>query len=479
MPGHRSMTSRGEDARTRQDRILAVPDSNVFLEFEDFASIDWPGLLRAKDVTLVITYTVLRELDKRKTARDRRRDTAISVTRRLEALLKGEGGVTLPKGVSVEESEVVVDLGVLPPMLDKGNPDDLILAEVLNIGEQSPDPVVFVTDDTGARLKARVLGVNTRAMPEELRKPPEPSPESRELARIKAGLPRVLLLFDTPKGPSAEATFSVRVPRQPTEEDFEVQIAPLRARHEKVLAQMRGEAGPPGLAKAMAEIVMAMQFGGLPKPEKVNAHEEAVRSYLREYREYLERRYELEGIVGATLRLRFLVVNEGRAPAEDCHILLHFPDTVIVKNRPPAEGLRLEPPAAPVPSSPLDWLRGLDIQPSLPDVGDLLRIGRIPRLSDSSAPRIRRGRSIRVEYGPEDVMHGASFAWRLQPVYVLLPQGSRLSYLDVPFEAHAANLPESTKGVLKISLQYTEIQPWSLGEDGGGEEEEEDDGEGF
>jgi hypothetical protein len=467
-----------EVVRSLADRILAVPDANVFLEFEDFASIDWPGLLGAKHVTLVVTHTVLRELDKHKTARDRRRDTAISVTRRLDALFTGQGSVTLPKGVSVVLSDVIVDPAALPPGLEKEYADDLILAGVLKIKEASaPDPIVFVTDDTGARLKARGLGVDALAMPEKFRRQAEPSPDSRELALMKARLPRARLLFDTPNGPSAEATFSVRVPRHPSEADFEAQIAPLRARHEEVLAQMRGETGPPGLAKAMADFAMAVQFGGPPKPEQISAHEQAVRSYLGKYWEYLERRHELEGIVGSTLRLRLLVVNEGRTPAQDCRVLLHFPDVVNVKERPPAEGLRLEPPAAPVPPSPLDWLRGLAIRPDLPDVGDLLRIGRVPLLPDSSVPRIRRGRSIEVDYGPEDVMHGASFAWRLQPVYVVLPEESRPNDLDVPFEVHAANLPEPSKGALKISLQYVEIEPWSLGEDEGGEEEEEDDDE--
>lgn len=469
------MAPRGESAGKPRDRILAVPDSNVFLEFEDFANIDWPGVLGAKEVTLVITYTVLRELDKHKTARDRRRDTAISATRRLEALLTGQGGVTLPKSVSVVGSDVIVDPAALPPELDRENPDDLILAAVLKIREKSADPVVFVTDDTGARLKARVLGVDTLAMPEEFRRQAEPSPDSRELARIKAALPGMRLLLDTPNGPSPEATFSVRVPRHLTEADFEVQIAPLRASHEQVLAQMRGEASP-GLAKVMADLAMAMRFGGPPKPEQISAHEEAVRSYLVKYREYLEKRHELEGIVGSMLRLRFIVTNEGPTPAKGCRVLLHFPDTVGVWERPPTEGLRLDPPAPPVPPSPLDWLRGLDIRPQLPDVESLLRIGRLPRLLDSSLPRIRRGRSVDVDYGPEDVMHGASFAWRLEPVYLLLPDSFQSDHLDVLFEIHAANMPEPSKGALKISLERVEIEPWSVGEDEGGEEEEEDDG---
>lgn len=471
-----------EIVQSLRDGIQAVPDANVFLEFEDFASIDWPGLLGAKHVTLVVTHTVLRELDKHKTARDRRRDTAISVTRRLEVLFTGQGGVTLPKGVSVVLSDVIVDPATLPPGLDRETTDDLILAAVLKIREMASDPVVFVTDDTSARLKARVLYVDALAMPEEFRRQAEPSPDSREMARMKARLdalearlPRAQLLFGTPDGPSVEATFSVRVPRRPGEADFEAQIAHLRARHDRVLAQMRGETSPPGLAKTIADFAMAVQFGGPPKPEQISAYEQAVRSYLGEYREYLERQHQLERIVCGTLQLRFLVVNEGHVPAKDCRILLQFPDAVDVRRRPLTARQRLEPPAAPVLQSPLDWLRELNIRPYVPDVERLLRIGRIPRLDDSSAPRIRRGNNIEVEYGPEDVMHGGSFAWRLLPVYVVLPEESRPTHLDVPFEIHAANLPEPSKGALEINLQYAEIEPWRLGEEEDGEEEEDGD----
>jgi predicted ribonuclease YlaK len=83
-------------------------------------------------------------------------------------------------------------------------PDDILIATILSFGQQSGrNNIVLVTDDTGVRIKAKSLDIETFELPDDLRLTSEPDPlveENRKLreklSKLSAAMPELRLYFD-------------------------------------------------------------------------------------------------------------------------------------------------------------------------------------------------------------------------------------------------------------------------------------------
>jgi len=443
---------------TAAGEAIIVPDTNVFLEFAFFTDVDWAGLAGAKQAQLVITYPVLHELDKWKRQTGRRRDRAMQVLRRLLVMLQG---------TAASEKDVRPNVGVVlwpddpPETLPPDSQDERLLAIAQTIAQRYSDrPVVLVTDDTTVFIKAKARGLNAMQMPEDLRLSPEPSEERRELQRLrtefeafKSRSPALALLVDTPNGQSNNITLAIRVPSKPTQAEMQARVEQESAPYSKVLTRLQGEqpmtdslAGAPCRRPTVAEI---------------EEYRKALVTFQASYREYLEWLHEWSCLRGCSNRLKFVVRNAGRAEAEAVNVIFQFPDDVVLQERfdePP------EQPAAPQepnlsPFGNIAEMLATFVPPSL-DVTSLLPLkGAGP---NPNAPRIRRGNSIDLAYGPENVRHG--FEWPPDPVWIVLPERV-LGPFDVPYVISARNLPEVVEGAIQITPVYEHVGPWLPPED--------------
>ena len=139
-------------------------DTNILLEFTTFDEVDWPKVLSAEQVCLMLAPIVLRELDKHKTDyhNSRRRNRARMLLSKLSKLFDTKtnqaacvrSGVTmmiLPKEPFVDKPEDWVKEG-----LDQNISDDRLLASILDFMSQNPsEKVLLLSDDSGPRFKAR------------------------------------------------------------------------------------------------------------------------------------------------------------------------------------------------------------------------------------------------------------------------------------------------------------------------------------
>jgi hypothetical protein len=450
------------------NEILAVLDANVFLEFRDFPEIDWQELFQARKVVLLVTLPVLKDLDKAKISSGRRRDRAVSVLRRLSNLTSefGPADVRVRDGVTLRVQRVAIDRDSLPAELNSDDNDDLVVAIALELEQEYPGLVLLVTDDSVVKAKGKLLGARIFSMPEEFRRPAEPTPESREVARLrtemdqlKSKVPQPSLHFRVNGELITQATVRLQAPRAPEARDFDNRIARMRSRFDEIVSGLRRE---PPQSGGFASVLQR------PVPEEeMRNFEREVNRYLETYREYLEKLHKWEKVIGRQTPIEFLVWNGGFTPAEETYVFLHFPDGVEVEEEPSPEP---DAPVAPVPPSKsiFSWL---DLQvprlvpPEIPDLSDIL-------LRKPGAPRIRKERSVEVEFGPEKVMHGTGFAWKLGPIWVTLPEGKGRFDLSIRYDIHAANLPVAVSGELQLIAEYTTVEPWSIKhdrEDGNGE----------
>lgn len=142
-------------------------DTNVFLHFRMFDEVDWPEVVGASNVCLVVAPAVLAELDRFKDDHTVtwRRDRARKVLSKLDQFL--------PAGSSLEPSHVrqrVRIRGIArEPAVDWRNlgldptiPDDRLIASLLETEQQHPRPeVCLISADRGPRWKAGNHSIKT------------------------------------------------------------------------------------------------------------------------------------------------------------------------------------------------------------------------------------------------------------------------------------------------------------------------------
>jgi hypothetical protein len=153
---------------------LTVLDTNVLLHFMPPEQVDWPTVIGAAQVRLVLPLRVIEEIDAKKyTARDDLADRARRLLCQLRTRLAPTAGgpTSLRTGVTIE---VPIDDGPRQRTLD-ADQEILDTCRELEAGGQA---VVLVTDDTGLSLRATAQGIRAIPMPEQyLRRKPQPAPE--------------------------------------------------------------------------------------------------------------------------------------------------------------------------------------------------------------------------------------------------------------------------------------------------------------
>lgn len=135
-------------------------DTNIFLEFRPLNEILWCKELNSAEVCLVVTSVVMRELDKHKSSKRRRKSKRAQDALRFLENTDVSGNHEICQNVSLhfERPEPLQDT------LDANNlstsvPDDILIAKAIEFAAVNQShTVAVVSGDFGVRLKAR--GVN-------------------------------------------------------------------------------------------------------------------------------------------------------------------------------------------------------------------------------------------------------------------------------------------------------------------------------
>ena len=173
-------------------KLYAFLDTNIFLEYEEFSQLNWPKLLDAEAVCLVVAPMVRREIegyrtDPRSPRRQKRarslsgklRDLVLSVDDGFEADVTGHPHVSL---LELSQSPVLDRYPYLQPHVQ----DDHIIASLLDFRAAHPDrAVMLVAGDTGLVLKARSRGIPYRYLENEYRLPDEPNPDHKRIRDLE------------------------------------------------------------------------------------------------------------------------------------------------------------------------------------------------------------------------------------------------------------------------------------------------------
>jgi len=434
------------------EEVAVFPDTNVFLHYRPVAELDWQLMAQGHPVRIQIAPVVTRELEERKTLHSikRIRERAAVALRMLHKFLE-EG---LPCKI---RDDVLLDLLVHEPSqefaiskhLNFQLADDWLIATVLAFREAHPaTKILLVTSDLSLIVKARHYQIDTTQPPADQRLPDETDPTEQkikaletELQQYRSRVPDLAVLFDDGED---HKKFQILAPLPNVESEIESSLKAIKEKHPLSILepqpQQTGRDASDILSEHLAEtfrsITAAMQGFQVD-------YDTRLKRWYQRYEDYLRGTAALKDRERRTIMLKLILVNKGSCPAEDIHLMFHFPDGFDVYD----EESQPEPPEEPAPpapgyTSPLLSIPTSLIRPEMP---------LLPQLENPHAPKIRKTNSYDVTFHCNRLKH--DFLYRCRPLYLAFDSFDSAQSFSFTHNIHAANAPLPQNGALHVIIE--------------------------
>jgi hypothetical protein len=432
-------------------------DTNVFLHFQRFDTVDWPKVLGVQQVCLMLTTTVMEELNHHKddSKNPGRQKRAKEILSRLEDILPTTMAgvpVSLSQTVTLQELLEAPDVDWKTLKLDPQKGDDYLLASILVFRDANPAvSICFVTNDFPARRKAlrwKIPVVNPEGKVSQLEdfstEAAEQRKKDRELQELRNRLPALTFgFFEATTGNIVQhTTLPLSAPKSETQEidvltqAFNAQFAPVQ------VADRR------------------QQFDDFIKDAMHQTSEENVREYREKYEQYLEtfeaacRRDYLQKY-GYPCHLAMALHNGGNAVATSVEIVLRFPAGSVVI-RAEDEGKQLEVPAEPHPkwlARPRSSIFGIDFPNYTPALlsrnyaAEATYALRRDQQKRKGPICNRTGETHIVTYWAEELLHEK--VWQMLPIMAYIWPTTTRGF-SINYRIHVKELTRSLKGQLQV-----------------------------
>lgn len=221
----------------RKRMLTVVIDTNVLFQCLPLADLDWESI-DPTGVRIVIPSAALKEIDSAKSSGSTRRakrarDISTMFSSALDA---DQNGLPLKPG-SASRWEFGSGRLAAHEDLDPSMSDHRVIAETLDLARAEPE-VLLITGDTLARVLAKRVGVNVRAVPESWLLPPETDSRDKrirdleqKMAALEKATPAMEVSAEQEGVPVQNAVFSFTFYKPPGDDEVDELLAKVRARH--------------------------------------------------------------------------------------------------------------------------------------------------------------------------------------------------------------------------------------------------------
>ncbi|MBN1550650.1 hypothetical protein JW979_04235 [bacterium] len=441
---------------------FAFLDTNIFLHYQPFDQINWLDVLKAPQVTIVLTTLNVRELNKTKDTHHspRIRDRAGWITIRLDKLFEKSLRAELRHDVEMifETREPGIDFNKFGLVKDVN--DDNLIANILMFKEEKPDSeIVLITSDSGLTLigKAKRLGISTIRLPQKYKLQEEPDPEKeiikkleKENLELKSKIPKLTLLFENRKN---HMEFNIQKQIEIDEYEIDAEIRMINIQYPKMSQETPRKSG---ISQNLSPGDLNFMLVGTITSADIENYNTKLIDFYRQYREYLLSKIGYKNLQSRTIQIDILVSNEGSTPAEDIDVYLNFAN----------DGIRLmdskrypnEPNPPDPPEKPESSMKNLYNSLSGAAVAMPYLASKTP--NRIQPPMVSPYTITRGEEGYELRFHVISlkhkFVIEADTLFVIFESYEKAKSFQIDYEIFAGNMLEKTPGELHVIINKEE-----------------------
>ncbi len=409
-----------------------ILDTNMYLHYNLFTECKWSDLFGVDDLTLIVTPTIIKELDEKKyDQRDHIRRRAQEVISKFRNML--DDG-KLPCGITVKFPSLNNKFDWDSVGLNSQNADDRIIAEILVLNKASKDDdACIVTADFGLEIKAQ--NYNIRVIPPfEAWKRKLKDPREKEIEKlkeiIKNKIPELKLIFYNENDHTNKDIFEAFMEEHEIELLDDVQI-------KKVYENIKEEA-----QKKLSE----KHYDYFLPEECIRKYEDKLINYPEKCLKYLKDINDIKIKKSLLIEVPFILDNSGNLPAEDLDIWMTFPGDLEVSGSIPEFPEEPEKPRRPESYNDcLSWdMKAVKFDRSF-----------LNNQKELIGPEIESSTEISVHYHLKRLKHGLRYPL---PLFVIFESKQSLHNFQIEYVINVGNHPKQINGKLFIILKNENLK---------------------
>lgn len=449
---------------------LLFLDTNIFLHYRSFDQIDWPKVVDATAVTIVIPPVTFRELNKHKDSHSAAhiRKRAGDILKKLNRIFSDQAEAVIKPNVRIRIDPVDPVVREFDVYLQPEIQDDQLVASILLARQKYPTiDIVLIAADEGLllRFKASEYEISCVKPDDAYRLPEQRDPNElrvrelqRENAELRRRIPDIKLTF---KAGKRHKEFLLDLSTQPTAEEFSQKLDRLKKNlplmPSRAIASPKpddGTADDPQhqLARTFAQIAAATSFDTI-RQEDIEEYNREIHKFYERYADFLTAEVAFANLQRRTLRLNIYLTNEGTVPAEDIDVVLHFPDGFELFDE---DDLPVPPNKPLPPQKPRTSMQKVYDQVNSVISSDIV----IPSIYGShlpasarnvSAPYIQKTNSYVVDIHVDRAKHHMPEPF--DTLFVVFASHEEAKSFEIKYSLHAANVPVPVEGKLHIVVK--------------------------
>jgi hypothetical protein len=404
-----------------------ILDTNMYLHYNLFTECKWSDLFGVDELTLVVTPTIIKELD------DKKYDQRDHIAKRAHEVISKFRNMSddgkLPCGIAVEFPSLNDKFDWDSVGLNSQNADDRIIAEVLQINKVSKgNDICIVTADYGLEIKAKNHDIKVMP-PIEAWKRKLKDPRDKEIEKlkeiIKNTIPQVKLCFYNECDHTYKDTFEASMGDDETglfDDDYINKI------YENVKKDIQKELSD-------KDYDLFLREGCIRK------YKDDLRNYPDECLKYLRDINDVKTKRSLMIEIPFILDNSGNLPAEDLDIWMTFPRDLEVSGGIPEFPKQPKKPHRPKSYADcFSWdINAIKLDNSF-----------LNNQKELIGPEIKLSTEISVHYHLKKLKHGLKYPL---PLFVIFELKQRIHNFQIEYVINVGNHPKQINGKLFVMIK--------------------------
>lgn len=423
-------------------------DANTALHFKRPDQIDWCTLADANEVVLVGAPILLRELEHQKVVNRSRklRERATDYIKWLHPFVRNPESEVRPgvKWVFIPD-EPPIDFSA--ERLSETISDDHLIASVLHYTRQSNIDAFVATADLGLEVKLWAREIRVLEFSDDLRLPAQLDPLEQEnknlrlqIARIESRMPKLSVAFEDDTQHHALSIQAADHLIPPSLENVQAEN-PYMSKPGRVADPQDRVTSTFGDIRRLTQ-----QFG--VSAELVDTFNEELERYFLKYQDYLDHHAEWREAICLHYLVKFVVANEGTAPANNVDLDLFFPEETAPVDE---DDYPKEPKAPKPPRRPQGIMNPRDFG-NADYLSSLLPPNLYPTINPNydGVPIISENKNL-VRIGYSSLKHGFDFT--SEELVFRFASLNTIQAFSVGYRLSADELPDALEGQLHFYVE--------------------------